>query len=300
MCGAQVVLRFALGMFSMHQSELLRINDRQEMYEFLRSMPRSCYAVAELFKCAFNGLDGFTGFTSKVLLTPIPPIVPHSSGYLRPSFFSAVPSSSVISISVSPSLSLTHTCGFVVVAVVFIVAAAVAPAQVIRAKRQKHLTDVRREMDEFAAARAQAMTESRKRADLYAPACVSSDDEAVGEDDEPSVVGDAGGVDVGAAGAVSSVGETPVSDQPGYIAIGDEGGGEVSASRGVEASVASLPPSRAVEDADERRVSGPYDDDDVDAECVVFGEREQDETVSESSRVLAEGETWVGPSVSDE
>jgi len=155
-------------------------------------------------------------------------------------------------------------------------------------------------MDEFAAARAQAMTESRKRADLYAPACVSSDDEAVGEDDEPSVVGDAGGVDVGAAGAVSSVGETPVSDQPGYIAIGDEGGGEVSASRGVEASVASLRPSRAVEDADERRVSGPYDDDDVDAERVVFGEREQDETVSESSRVLAEGETWVGPSVSDE
>lgn len=159
-------------------------------------------------------------------------------------------------------------------------------SKVIRAKRQKHLTDVRREMDEFAEARAQAMSESRARADLYAPACVSSDEEDASFEDVAAV----GGADGNFNTAATSSSKEVAGGGVGYIAIDESASGE---------PVASSSAVRADTTVDARRVSGPYDDDDDDG----IGAGQRSETVPESTMLPAEVsavDSMVTPVVSDE
>eukprot|EP00041_Stephanoeca_diplocostata_P026945 m.734425 g.734425 ORF g.734425 m.734425 type:complete len:1002 (-) comp23084_c0_seq1:670-3675(-) len=65
--GSKIIMRICLGIFNMHHADILRVSDRQEVFELLRRLPKNLYDVHGLFKAAFTTLDGLTGFQSRAI-----------------------------------------------------------------------------------------------------------------------------------------------------------------------------------------------------------------------------------------
>lgn len=63
--GSKIPFRVALGIFLMHQSQILKADNRQDIYDLLRSIPSSLYDVDTLFEFGFHKLDGSRGFSMK-------------------------------------------------------------------------------------------------------------------------------------------------------------------------------------------------------------------------------------------
>eukprot|EP00050_Salpingoeca_kvevrii_P002203 m.188605 g.188605 ORF g.188605 m.188605 type:complete len:286 (-) comp10558_c0_seq3:1648-2505(-) len=65
--GAKVPFRFALGLFKMHEAEILKRNDRVELFSYLRAMARRSFDTTALVKASFASIDGYSGFSMKTI-----------------------------------------------------------------------------------------------------------------------------------------------------------------------------------------------------------------------------------------
>ena len=63
--GSKIPFRAALGVFLMHQAQILKADNRQDIYDLLRSIPSTLYDVDTLFEYAFHRLDGSRGFSMR-------------------------------------------------------------------------------------------------------------------------------------------------------------------------------------------------------------------------------------------
>eukprot|EP00039_Didymoeca_costata_P007671 m.102481 g.102481 ORF g.102481 m.102481 type:complete len:208 (+) comp13775_c0_seq6:2277-2900(+) len=63
--GSKIIFRIAIGMFLMYQNEILKTEERQELYELVKHLPYNLHDVDALFKHAFH--DGLHGFSRKLL-----------------------------------------------------------------------------------------------------------------------------------------------------------------------------------------------------------------------------------------
>lgn len=63
--GSKIPFRAALGIFLMHQSQIIKADSRQDIYDLLRMIPSTLYDVDTLFEYGFHRLDGSRGFSMR-------------------------------------------------------------------------------------------------------------------------------------------------------------------------------------------------------------------------------------------
>lgn len=65
--GSKVQFRLALGIFSMHQAQIMKADTREELFDLLRVIPKQLYDVDSVIKKSFSGLNGLQGFSMSTI-----------------------------------------------------------------------------------------------------------------------------------------------------------------------------------------------------------------------------------------